>query len=854
MPQLPTNKIAPMAAAVTAALCSNSPVFAQSDGEQALLEEVIVTARKRTESVQDIPVSIQSLSENDLKEMGARGLADYSRFVPSVNVVSYGNGSSTLVFRGANVNAGGYVVQGTSSMYLDEISVTATGSQPSIRMVDIARVEALSGPQGTLYGSDAQAGTLRVITNKPVMNEFGAVVDAQIRGMEEGEDSYDGSVVLNLPLIDDKLALRVVGFKAKDGGYIDNVLGHTPDVGLGNYTDLPSGWGTLDNSHAVEDDWNDSEVEGWRASLLWQINDDWSATASYLHQNTESGAYSDFDPNVGDLETIRFNDEFRNDEYDLYSLTIEGDLGFAQLISATGYFEREIEQTLDNTVYAHYWAAYYCRVLEGVDPAVYYWYYELPEGGTAGWRDLSYCGATTVEGDFLTAYDYPQTVERFTQEFRLSAQGETLDWLVGLYYEKTDEYWQADFAYPTINGSTPGETANPWGQSVSKGFNEWRYGLEDDRLVNGKEWWYSENTPEWEQFAVFGEATWHATEKLDVTLGLRYFDRSNEFVYKVYHPDVCPECPDSAVENGGGDDQEFVPKIAVAYSFTDDIMGYALATQGYRPGGTNRARGAPTFPIAYEGDKMTSYEIGVKSMMADGAVRFNATAYYMDWEDYQLELTDPSRVACPDGGPDEIDGVCGQPWQTVVANAGEASITGVEAELDWAITSNLLFGMNMTWLDAQNGTDVDTDGSGTPNVSDGDRLPVSPEWAGSAWAQYNWDISRINGGGFARLQWSYTGDSVSNLEPNTPATHPGNPQFKNESYNIGDFHIGISGPTWETSLFVTNLTDERAHYNHSWGIYEAGQGSAQDDRAFVDRLYTSRPREVGFRVIKRWGG
>ena len=218
-----------------------------------------------------------------------------------LNVVSEMNGSSVIVFRGATIDGGGYVAQATSSVYLDEISVTSTGAQPSVRMVDIERVEALTGPQGTIYGSDAQAGTLRILTNKPVMNEFNAIIDASARGGKEGEASYDGSVVFNFPLVEDKLALRLVGFKAKDGGFIDNVFGNTPAISLvGNQI---AGFGTLDNAEFVDDDVNDSEITGWRAALRWEINDDWSATLGALHQTTESGFSNGYDPAAGDLTT-----------------------------------------------------------------------------------------------------------------------------------------------------------------------------------------------------------------------------------------------------------------------------------------------------------------------------------------------------------------------------------------------------------------------------------------------------------------------------------------------------------------------------------------------------------------------
>ncbi|MCH8278081.1 MAG: TonB-dependent receptor plug domain-containing protein, partial [Proteobacteria bacterium] len=218
--------VSPVAAAVAAALSPGISVAQDSDDHA--LDEIIVTATKRAMSVQDIPASVQAITQESLEAMGARTMEDYARFIPSVNVVTYGAGSSSVVFRGATTGTGG--AQATGSVYLDEISVTQTGSQPTIRAVDINRVEALSGPQGTLYGSDAQAGTLRILTNQPVMNEFEAVFDGEVRGGNKSDSSYRGSLVFNLPLVEDKLALRVVAYKDRDGGFIDNVFGHTNDT------------------------------------------------------------------------------------------------------------------------------------------------------------------------------------------------------------------------------------------------------------------------------------------------------------------------------------------------------------------------------------------------------------------------------------------------------------------------------------------------------------------------------------------------------------------------------------------------------------------------------------------------
>ena len=829
--------VLPISAAVASVTAMTAPVYGQ---ESLTLEEVIVTARKRTESVQDIPASIQAISGDDIKEMGARGMADFTRFMPSVNVISYGNGSSSVIFRGATVDGGGYVAQATSSVYLDEVSVTSTGDQPSIRMVDIARVEALAGPQGTIYGSDAQAGTLRIITNKPVMNEFEVVLDGSARDGQEGEASWDGSIVANFPIIEDTLALRLVAFGAKDGGFVDNVYGHTPDTsvvyGAGFW---PGGFGDLDNSEFVGKDINDSEITGYRATAKWDINQDWSATLSYLTQETESGADNFEDPYVGDLEVVRFHDDYRDDEYDLYSLTVEADLGFAQLVSATSYYDRDVEYEQDITAYQHYWSGIYCQTYD-LDPSTYYWYYGNPDGSGVVFYPV-YCLAPTVDGDYLSTDRETLQQERFTQEFRLSSTGETMDWLVGLYYEDSSNAWQANFA---------GVSSNDYQDSISLDYWEFATG---QTFPQGQVAWYSDSDTEWEQTAIFGEGTWHATDKLDITVGGRYFDRQNVNLYFVERPNtnLLPEYQDG-VEEHKGDETEFVPKISVSYAFTDDVMGYVLWTEGYRPGGTNRSRGEPFFPTNYETDKMTNYETGIKTTLFDGAGRFNATLFYMDWEDYQLELVDPSSSACPGGG--SIAGVCGQPWQVVVGNAGDAHILGANIEFDWAISSNWVFGMNAEWLEAENDTNLDTSGDGISDVRKGQQLPTTTDFTGSTWLNYERPIERWGNSVFGRLQWSYYGESFNILEPTPADGSSPNPQLTNPSYNIGDLSVGMRGDSWEVSLFVSNLTDERAVYTQESGLFEWGAASIQDGRAHTQKNYINRPREYGFRVIKRWGG
>jgi outer membrane receptor protein involved in Fe transport len=253
-----TSKIAltPLAAAVSAALAPTGSVQAQQEGSEPALEEIIVTATKREQNLQEIPASIQAIPQAALEKMGATGIADYSRFIPAVNVVSYDPG----------VQAGGTggIAQSPSSMYIDEMPISSTGTQPEVRMYDIARIESLDGPQGTLYGGSAQSGTIRVITNQPDVSQFEAAVDVTLRQGGDSGLSHDVNAMVNLPFGEGKGAFRLAGFTATDAGFIDNVFGHTPDTHWG--TPIPT-WGVEDNAEVVKDDQLHVPGYGWRG---WQ--------------------------------------------------------------------------------------------------------------------------------------------------------------------------------------------------------------------------------------------------------------------------------------------------------------------------------------------------------------------------------------------------------------------------------------------------------------------------------------------------------------------------------------------------------------------------------------------------------
>jgi len=865
--------ITPVAAAVSAALYPGYSAVAQDQGSSSgALEEIVVTARKRAESAQTIPATIQAISQESLAAMGAKGMEDYARFVPSMNVVTYGPGSSTVVFRGA-ITGAGYLGQATSSVYLDEISITQTGSQPNIRPVDIARVEALSGPQGTLYGSDAQAGTMRIITNQPIMNTYEAIFDGEVRGGDQSDMGYRGSLVFNVPLVEDKLAMRIAAYRDHDGGFIDNVFGRTADsYGLDGENRAPAQWGSLDNSAVVEDRWNDADVYGGRVHLLWEMNDSWSATFSYHNQTMDSGADAYFDPYVGDLQVVRFHDEWREEKFNMGSLKIEGDLGFAQLVAAVSYYDRDIEVLQDITTYAHYWSAQYCHdSYYTTQDYPYYW--TNPDTGYIVWWPV-YCHGPQVDSDFFNSYFGTSSDDKLTAEIRLSSQGDTFDWIVGFYREESTDAWVSPFASPTLGGN--GSTLT-YQDSVSLNYWEWYYtnyyGTETT-YPDATEHWHSESTTDWEQTAVFGEVSWHITDDWELTVGGRYFERSNVGYYFVNHPggpNYAGE-PDNTsgdreyrLANNGrpagrkGEENQFIPKVSLSYNLDDNKMVYGLYTRGVRQGGVNRSRGEPFFPNTYDSDIMDNYEIGYKSTFGEGRGRFNFTVYNMDWSDYQLELVDPSDKPCLDdnGNPlpeseFSIPGVCGQPWQVLIANAGNAHIDGINVEIDYAIGDNWVVGGNWEKMEAETDTQQDLDGDGEPDLIAGLRLPLVPSSKASAWIQYNQPTDLMGADElFIRTQWSYTGDSLNVLEPR-PDSHP-NPQAKAAAYTIGDLRAGLQGEDWEFSVFVNNLTDERAKYTIQSGLFEWSAAQTVDGRAHHQTVFTNRPREFGIRYMKRWG-
>lgn len=809
--EFPLIRPTPLSVAISVVLAAPAATAVaqdQSDTDGGFtLEEVLVTARKRTENLQMIPESIQAISEQQMEKAGIFSMDDYVRFIPSLSIVGSNPGSAKIVFRGIADDAATFIAEPSAALYLDEQSLTLNAT-PDPRMVDIERVEALSGPQGTLYGASAQSGVLRVVTNKPDPSAFDANVDIMFKGMSEGDASYDVSAMINLP-ISDTFAVRLVGFSARDGGFIDNVLGTTPRFEL------------FDNADVVEDDFNDVDYVGGRISARWLLNDNWTVTAGFIHQDTDSKGRPEHDPAfAGELNVIRFKPDFEYDRQDWtqYSLTIEGDLGFAEFVSATSYFTRDWEYTQDTSVgYASYFGTF-CYSGYYYNWSVYARYCFQP------------AGVGNYYNDPIGYLENTQKNTKFAQEFRLFHKGDTADWIVGFFYEDAHEDWQ----FTTF---TDGYEQSKSLQNFFDG-NLIGRGNPIPTQSPGNAWWFSADDTDFEQWAVFGEFTWHVTEKLDATFGARYFERTMDKTYHVELPRF--NITDDGFSNPSSDDSDWVPKASVSYQINDDSMVYALYSEGFRPGGTNRNRGLTFFPVQFESDILKNSEIGTKNTFMDGRLRLNATYFDMSWNDYQIEAVDPSNIPCGTANA-QPPPLCGQPWQKVVANVGNASSKGLEVQLDFAATQNFTFGGNATWLDAV----LDDDVFITTEVPAGSRLPLSPEFKGSAYAQLNWPVDWFGGhNAWARLQWSHTGSVLNMVEPLTLDDGPA-PQITSPAYDIGDFRVGLDSDNWSVQLFVLNLTDERADLFANPFDFDNFFGRS--------RVTVNRPREFGIRWIQRFG-
>lgn len=825
-----------IAAAVATAVGGFVPAHAQDT--HLGIDEITVTATKRGDmNIQDLAGSIQAFGTEDIRNQNLFSMEDYVKFTPSMSYFGNQSGAGKIFFRGIADAPDTFIASASAAVYLDEQPLTQS-AQVDVRLIDIERVEALSGPQGTLFGSSSQSGTLRIVTNKPDPTAFESFADITLKTMQEGDPSYDISAMVNIPLIEDKFAIRLVGFSATEGGFIDNVLGNTP-----NYEALGKApvTGPQVNASVVEDDWNETSIDGARIGAKWFINDEWSATGMISHQSATSNAENTYDPTVGDLQLIAFSPDRRTDDWTAFSFSLEGAIGDLQFTSASAYFTRDSAYVQDTTAYAAYFGSF-CYMHPVYQTATYNIYCFQPAGQYYWYADPI---------GFLVN---DQKNTSISQEFRVSFSNERLDWVAGVFWEERDEEW--DF------------TTETEGYNESQGWDHW------DNLYNvsppdSDVWWFSRDETTWETLAVFGEGTFHFNDAFSVTAGARWFEVDSKKIYHVELPGgrrtpsgqmldgsaaddhgclyAAAPCNGYAVDSDNPADDGFnrinskdkdtAIKVSAQWSFSEDKMAYALYSEGFRPGGVNRNRGAPKLPAGYNADFLKNYEFGLKSQWADGRLQVNAVAFFQDWEDYQIEVVDPSNKPCPEVGFVEP---CGQPWQKGVTNVGNASSDGVELQIEVAPSAGLSLRMNATWLSSE----VKDEVPGLDAVGPGSKLPFAPEFKGSFYSQYNWGTSLLGSDeAFVQFSFTHVGSSLNQVQALTLDDGPA-PQLRMEGYQTTNLKFGLIGGDWEANLFINNLGDERGHLYHDVTDFEPYFGRS--------RTSVIRPREIGVRFFKRW--
>lgn len=804
-----TEQKTPLAAAIFATLYPASQALAQ-DAEQAVdaprLEPVTVTATRRSENIQNVAQSVTALSTEFIQKQALVNTYDLIGALPSVNFISYVPGQSVIVMRGlSGSGTGEFRIDSKVSIYLDDQPMTAISQQADVRLVDIERVEALPGPQGTLFGSSAQAGTIHYVTNKPDVSGFSSEVSAEIGKFEGGDESYDISSWVNIPL-SDNFALRAVGFWAEEGGYVDNVLGQ----------DL---FGSRDNADVVEENQNVYRTTGGRLSGLWTINEDWNLLTTGIYQRGDTMGTWETDPFLGDHKVTRFFDEYRDDTWWTAAATLKGDLGFAELSVTGSYFDRRIDYQWDNTNYAQ-WRSYYYNF--DYFPAYALYDTDALHSSTFNW----------------------QKQERWAYEARLTSKGDSkLQWMAGAFFEDVYDWWE-------YGALVPGQQSTPaWAEANARcadliGTIDITCPLADTSI-----YYFNNYSSTVKQLAFFGEMTYDLTDKWSVTGGARWFefDRDTFDIYQVPLGLPVESDPDANGLASQSTDSDTTFKFATRYRFSQDVMVYALYSEGFRLGGENSPRAADTglVPATYGPDFLSNYELGLKSQWFDNKLQLNLSAFLMEWDDIQLRLTSTS------------DSDTGAWWLEGNFNGGKAEQKGVEFSGEWYANDRLSFSWSAFLASPEFTEDTFVPNTDEIYIAKGTTMPVSPKEKYWAAVEYTFpDFLPWQGNLWTRFSYTWQSqvwDSLTAIEDYNSAETPEEREealdFLLPEWKSGTFQIGFTSDSgWDTSLVVRNIFDDSGYTYLSSTWY--GEDFGDPRWRYIRNIQA--PRSYSLRFSKRW--
>lgn len=768
---------------------------AGADEGSRTLEEIIVTATRRSESLQSVAIAVEAMSEEKLKAFGVDSFDDYVSLLPGVSGDGQGPGKKDIYIRGITsgrtaVRLAGIGLESGVATYLDEAPISTAGRNIDLYATDLNRIEVLKGPQGTLFGSSSQAGTLRLITNKPEMNEFhaGGILGASTTRSGGTSDKVEGYI--NIPAMKDKLAFRVAAYSSTEAGYIDNIFAvqslPADHRGLGGV--VPSRIAEANNGSFIEDDYNDATYRGARVSALWQIADDWDLLVQYTNQTLDTDGVFEFEPDIstgGDLNATTFSPNEAKDEVDLTQWTLKGMFAGLEVIYNGSYTDRRFNGKTD---YTHY----------------------IEVGGSAAYYtctpDFDQCFSPVS-----TTLEYSKT-KRIVQEVRFATNADNRFRAVGgVYYDDnqlnflTDFFWQGSIdAGVKPNFSIPGAFTNTNGVARPLGtvfFND----FQSDR----------------EEISFFGEVSFDIVDSLTATFGARYYSIDIGLKGSSSFGEFGPG-PDTGAGNNVDarlkgkspatlDDTIF--KAGLSWQATEDALLYFTFSQGFRSGGFNRAAGRGADPVTGEGgipasfdtDDVDNYELGFKSMWLQNTLRINGAIYHADFSNLQQGVLDFSVTNT-----------------TFFDNVGDADIDGAELQVEWAATENLdLFG-SVSYLDTEITFLPETLINIAPVGSD---LPLAPTTEGNFGARYHTDVGAYSV--FSQGIFKWTDERFSSLVIANRNLLP--------SYEQVDLAAGFGKDQWQVTLFVDNAFDKL-------GVLS----SASEET--VLRFVPTRPRTVGLRL------
>lgn len=779
------------------------------EADTVALEEIVVTGTKRgAQRLQDVPMAVNAISGENLDEMGASNFMDYALTIPGMQVQDLGPGDKEYIIRGANSSGAS-----TAGVYFGEAVITGRnkedggGRQPDPKLFDVERVEVLKGPQGTLYGASSLTGTIRIVPNEPEPTTFAGSITAEGSHTDMGDENYEFHGWLNIPVIENKFAIRAVGYVVDNSGYIDQRR--------------------LDN-----DNINSESTEGGRLHAKWWITPDITLSAMLLAQDMDIGGSSRFTPGNdffvgeppagftevegGDLINVDFTESPWREDMRVYGGTFEWRSDYGTLLATTNFFERKINFRFDGTPILFF----LFDGLAGVAPPI-----GLDE-------DLP----NRIPPSVTTQ---PQERTLLSNEIRFSSDLDgPFNFVAGAFLSREEK----DFNVEVFTANGLGQPAGPFGTTQAEDGSVGADGI----FFNGDEGasvFGRTRFLQVDEEALFADATFEAVEGLTFTAGIRWFqsevssDERETKPFAGFPPADGPVTQSLEVE-----DDSVTFRAGVDYKVTPDHLVYFMFSQGFRAASLNDF-GIPQvaqIPQQIDNDELDNFEVGVKTSWWDDRLTINAAYFHTDWDDVRVEIRDRTEAF------------------KFLGNGGDAEIDGVEADLTVTPLPGLLLNASATWMNARIVEDSPF-AAGVPNPDGppfrdpnagiaGDEFPNIPDWSFSVSGSYERPVADTGWTAMGRFDWIYRGDRTNQFRPfqvdmngeeilSPDGDRVPNPFFVElESYNLLNLRTAAFKDEWRVEVFLENVTDKRAEVD--------AIRTNQDPLAFL----TVRPRTVGGRV------